>query len=266
MNRIDQKFKDLRADNKKAFIAYVCTGDPDLDFTEKAVLGFDKIGVDIVELGIPFSDPIADGPTIQRASERALKNKVTISKAFALVREIRKRSEIPLVFMSYFNPIFRYGLKRFAKEASASGLDGLIVADLPFEESGTLSEITSNNGIVNIPLVAPTTGKARLKKILKAAEGFIYYVSLTGITGARKGLPGKLIQKLKFIKSLTAKPICVGFGISGPFQIKKIKAFCDGVIVGSAIVDTIEENLAKKDLLEKVLYFTKLLIRAAKKE
>lgn len=266
MNRIDQKFKDLRDDNKKAFIAYICTGDPDLDFTEKAVLGFDKIGVDIVELGIPFSDPIADGPTIQRASERALKNKVTISKAFALVRELRKKSKIPLIFMSYFNPIFRYGLKRFAKEAASSGLDGVIVPDLPFEESETLSKITDSSGIVNIPLVAPTTEKDRLKKILKATQGFIYYVSLTGITGARKGLSSELIQRLKFIKSLTAKPICVGFGISKPFQIRKIKAFCDGVIVGSAIIDVIEKNLHKRDLTKKVLCFTKTLIRAAKSD
>lgn len=265
MSRLDKKFIELKKDNKKAFIAYVCTGDPDLDFTKKVVLGFDKIGVDIVELGIPFSDPIADGPTIQRASERALKNKVTLSKAFTLVRELRKKSEIPLVFMSYFNPMFRYGLKSFVKEAASSGLDGVIMADLPFEESETLSRITGSSGIVNIPLVAPTTEVDRLKKILRAAQGFIYYVSLTGITGARKGLSSELIQNLKFIKSLTDKPICVGFGISKPFQIRRIKAFCDGVIVGSAIIDVIEKSLNKKDLLKKVLYFTKSLIKATKK-
>lgn len=264
MNRLDKKFIDLKNKNKKAFITYICTGDPDLDFTKKAVLGFDKIGVDIVELGIPFSDPIADGPTIQRASGRALRNKITISKALALVREIRKRSEIPLVFMSYFNPIFRYGLKRFAKEAASSGLDGVIVADLPFEESKALYEILKSYDIANIFLIAPTTKKERLSKILKRAEGFIYYISLTGITGARKKLSVELGKKLKFIKSLTGKPICVGFGISQALQIKKIKAFCDGVIVGSAIIDVIEKNIDKKDLTKKILYFTKTLIRATK--
>lgn len=264
MNRIDKKFKDLRQNNQKAFIAYICAGDPNADFTEKLVLELDRIGVDIVELGIPFSDPIADGPTIQRSSERALKNNFTIYKAIDIVRRIRKRSEIPIVFMGYYNPIFRYGLNNFFKNSSASGLDGLIIADVPFEESGDISKLASRYGIDNISLVAPTTGEDRLRGILKEARGFIYYISLTGITGARKSLSLGLIQKIKVMKSITEKPVCVGFGISEPIQIKKIRNFCDGVIIGSAIINVIEKNLKNKDLLKKISCFTRRLIVALK--
>ncbi len=264
MNRIEQKFTKLKEKKQKAFIAYICAGDPNLSFTEKLVIEFDRIGVDVVELGIPFSDPIADGPTIQRASERALKNGTTIVDVLKLVKKIRKISAIPIVFMGYFNPLLRYGLKRFVKDAVLCGVDGLIVADLPFEESDTLIELARAHGLAHIPLVAPTTKKSRLKHITRSATGFVYYISLTGITGARKKLSNKLLKKLRFVKSVTRKPVCTGFGISYPHQIKDMKKLCDGVIVGSAIIDVIEKNITKKNSLSKVSSFTNKLARATK--
>ncbi len=262
MNRIDNKFDDLRKKKKKAFVVYICAGDPDLKFTEKLVLELDKSGVDIIELGVPFSDPLADGPTIQRASQRALKNKVNLDKIFSLVRSLRKRTDIPIVLMGYYNPIFDYKIERFVKKAKDSGCDGVIIPDLIPEEAGLLISSAKERDFSTIFLAAPTSKPKRLKVIAERSTGFIYYVSLSGVTGARKTLSAHIRGHIKDIKRLSKKPVCVGFGVSTPEQVKSLGAFCDGVIVGSAVINRIENNLAdKRKAMKEVVAFAKKLAK-----
>ena len=257
-NRIDRKFKELKAKRQKAFIAYITTGDPSLAMTAKLVRSLEKSGVDIIELGIPFSDPLADGPTIQAASMRALRRRITLKKAFGMVRKLRPKTGIPIAFMTYYNPILRYGLNRFIDDCKRSGVDGVIVPDLPYEEAGELVRLGLRKGIATINLVAPTSTVKRIREIAKRSTGFIYYVSLTGVTGARKKLSQELKARLKTVRSISPKPICVGFGISTPGQAKEAAKISDGVIVGSAIVKIIETNLSnKKALLLRVERFSK---------
>lgn len=259
MNRINQKFRQLRKDDKKAFIVYIMAGDPDLKTTFELILELEKQGVDIFELGVPFSDPIADGPTIQRASLRALKNTIDLSDIFSLVSNLRKISEVPIVLMSYFNPIFRCGINNFVRYAKKSGIDGVIIPDLIPEEAGLLVKTGKAYDFSTIFLASPTSNLERLKKIIKVSSGFIYYVSLTGVTGARKILPPNLKEEVLRIKNITHKPVCVGFGISRPEQVKEILKFSDGVVVGSAIVEVIEKNLGKKSFFKEVGEFVKFL-------
>ena len=249
MNRIDKKFKDLKKAGRKAFIAYITAGDPSLGMTGKIVLALEKSGVDIIELGIPFSDPIADGPTIQAASGRALAKKASLKKIFAMARNLRRRTEIPLVFMTYYNPVFKFGLGKFFKTCRAAGIDGVIVPDLSIEEAGEAAALGKKNGIAVIFLVAPTSPRKRIEEIAARSRGFIYYVSLTGVTGARKKLPPELFANVRAIKSVTNKPVAVGFGISNAKQARSIAKVADGVIVGSAIVKIIGE---KKDTISRV--------------
>ncbi|MFA5088512.1 MAG: tryptophan synthase subunit alpha [Candidatus Omnitrophota bacterium] len=251
-NRIKKKFETLRAKGKKAFIAFITAGDPSLKTTEELVLSFEHSGVDIVELGVPFSDPLADGPTIQAASQRALNNGVTLQKILDTVRHIRKRSSIPLALMSYYNPIFHYGEKQFMAEAGKAGVDGLIVPDLPPEEAGSLIKLARQNCIATVFFLSPTTTLKRMKGIVRISDGFIYYVSLTGVTGARQKLPDTIVKNVKLAKRLTDKPICVGFGISTAAQVKLIAQVADGVIVGSAIVQEIFKNKGKNNLVRDV--------------
>lgn len=262
MNRIDKKFKELKKKSTKAFIAFIMAGDPSLSATKKLVFELEAQGVDIVELGIPFSDPLADGPTIQRSSERALKHKTTINSVSNLVRAIRPHTQIPIVFLTYYNLIHHYGLERFVQKASSSGVDGVIVPDLPPEESNQLRRIAKKKEFSVIHLAAPTSSKERLKKIANSSTGFIYYVSLTGTTGARKELPQELSSSLIKLKRMTKMPICVGFGISTPQQVKRISKIADGVIVGSAIIKVIEKNRKSKNLVKKVGNFVKRLTSA----
>ena len=260
-NRIDRKFKELKAKRQKAFIAYITTGDPSLAMTAKLVQSLEKSGVDIIELGIPFSDPLADGPTIQAASMRALRRRITLKKAFGMVRKLRPKTGIPIAFMTYYNPILRYGLNRFIDDCKRSGVDGVIVPDLPYEEAGELVRLGLRKEIATINLVAPTSTVKRIREIAKRSTGFIYYVSLTGVTGARKKLSQELKGRLKTVRSLKLnKPVCVGFGISTPGQAKEVAKISDGVIVGSAIVKIIETNLKnEKALLLRVERFAKSL-------
>ncbi len=259
MNRIDKKFKELKKKKKKASIVYLTVGYPNIDTTEKLVLELAKQGVDIFELGMPFSDPLADGPVIQESSTFALRHNINLESVFSLTKRLRKKINNPIVTMGYFNPILSYGQERFAKAARLSGLDGAIVPDLPIEESGELRKAIHRQKLYLIDFLAPTTDSSRVRKIAKSAGGFIYYVSLTGVTGARNKLPKDIVKRLKYLKKIVKIPICVGFGISQKKQFVAITKFCDGAIIGSAIIKKIKENLGKKNLVSKVASFTKNL-------
>lgn len=262
MNRIDEKFKELKGRGRKAFIVYICAGDPDLNTTKQLVLGLDRVGVDIIELGVPFSDPLADGPTIQKASQRALKNRVNLPKIFSLIKSLRRMVEIPLVLMTYYNPVYKYGVKRFVEDAKIAGADGVIVPDLSPEEAGELISASKRNMFNTIFLAAPTSTRERIRLIAEKSSGFIYYVSLTGVTGARKKLPAQIREHIRQIKRITNKPVCVGFGVSTPEQVRDLSRFCDGVIVGSAIINKLESSLSdKKRIPDKVVAFVKSLIK-----
>ncbi len=256
-NRIDLKFQELKVKRKKAFIVFITAGFPNLKMTENLVLGLEEAGVDIIELGVPFSDPLADGPTIQESSQKALRGHVTLDKILHTVRNIRKKSSIPIALMSYYNPIFRYGENKFVINAKEAGVDGLIVPDLPLEEAKGLIKAAKRYHMAMVFFLSPTTTTQRIKKIVRASTGFIYYVSLTGVTGARSKLPRTITQNVRFAKQFTDKPICVGFGVSTPHQVKTISSLADGVIVGSAIIKEITKNIGKKDLSHRVTRFVR---------
>ena len=255
MNRIEEKFKTLRKEHKKAFIAFITAGYPNLAATQNLLLEFTRIGVDIVELGVPFSDPMADGPVIQEASQAALKKKVNLRMILNLVKRARRHTGIPICLMTYYNPIFCFGEEKFAAAAVRSGVDGVIIPDLPPDEGKSFLNTARKHGLDVICFIAPTTSLKRIKYITGIARGFIYYVSLTGVTGARSQLPKDLINQLERIKKLTDKPVCAGFGVSTPQQVKKIHQAADGVIVGSAIVKKIKENINRTDLTKRVSAF-----------
>jgi tryptophan synthase alpha chain len=261
MNRIDKKFRELR--RRPAFIPYLTAGYPDLLTTEKLIYKLKEAGADIIELGVPFSDPVADGLTIQASSQWALNRGVTLKKILKLVRRLRKKTPLPIVLMSYYNPVLHYG-KKFLKEAAAAGVDGLIIPDLPVEESVALSQAAAASSLNLILLAAPTTPTPRLKKIISLTRGYLYYVSLTGVTGERKQLPAGLQGQLKYLKKISRTPVAVGFGFSRPAQLKKIKNLVGGVIVGSAIIGVMSKNLKKKRpvLIKKTLEFCQSLKKA----
>jgi tryptophan synthase alpha chain len=262
MNRIEKKFLELKKQHKKAFVAFITAGYPDLGVTGKLIKEFDRIGVDIIELGVPFSDPMADGPIIQEASCDALKNKVHLQDILELVKKVRRCVSMPICLMTYYNPVFCFGEGRFVKTALGCGVDGVIVPDLPPEEAGDFIAKAAKSGLDMICFVSPTTSRKRIKYISGMASGFLYYVSLTGVTGVRSSLPQDLAKHLREIKGITKKPVCVGFGVSKPQQVKQIFKIADGVIVGSAIVNKIKENKGKPDLVRKVTDFVSSLRRA----
>ncbi len=240
MNRIDAVFKQLRRKKEKALIAYLTVGFPSVGMLPGLVDACADAGVDLLELGVPFSDPLADGPTIQAASERALKQGVSPALVLQQVKQLRRRKiTMPIVLMTYYNPVLHYGLQRFCRDCEASGVDGLIVPDLPPEEAGELIKAARATGLEVIFLAAPTSPRERLTRLVKASTGFIYYVSLTGVTGARKSLPAQIASHVRAIKGMTHLPVCVGFGISKPAQVQEIVRVADGAIVGSALVDLI---------------------------
>jgi len=259
MSRIGEKFKELKKKREKAFIAFLTAGDPDLKITESLVVELERRGVDIIELGVPFSDPLADGPTIQAASERALKNKVSLKDVLRLVKTLRNRVGLPLILF-----VHRYGLEKFAKAAAKAGVDGVIVPDLPPEEGKELKVYLGRVGLDTIFLVAPTSTSQRIRLVAGNSTGFIYYVSLTGVTGARDGLMKTVEPALRKIRRFTKKPIAVGFGISNPHQVKEVVSFAEGVIVGSSIVRRIEENLSDRNLVRQVAEFVERLVLASK--
>ncbi|MGE5196969.1 MAG: tryptophan synthase subunit alpha, partial [Deltaproteobacteria bacterium] len=241
MNRIDRQFLHLRKNNKKAFIAFITCGYPNLKVTEMLVKELARNSVDIIELGVPFSDPMADGPLIQEASQSALKKNVNLPDILRMVKRLRKQVDIPLCLMTYYNPIFCFGPEKFAKAASACGVDGVIVPDLTLEEAKPFIRAMSGFGLEVILFIAPTTALKRIRVISRMAKGFIYYVSLTGVTGPRQNLPHDLAAKLRQIKKITRKPVCVGFGVAGKEQVRQVYKISDGVIVGSAIIRKIKE-------------------------
>ncbi|TRZ96434.1 tryptophan synthase subunit alpha [bacterium] len=259
MNRIEKKFRDLKKENRKAFIVFITAGYPDLEVTRKLILEFSKEGVDIIELGIPFSDPLADGPIIQEASQVALKNNVHLRDILSLVKKIRRQVDTPIVFMTYYNPLFCFGEERFVRAAKDCGVDGVIIPDLPPEEGRSFLDLASKSCIDTILFISPTTTQARMKFISYLSRGFIYYVSLTGVTGPRQRLPMDLKYNISIVKKLTNKPICVGFGVSSRKQVEQIYRIADGVIIGSAIVKKIRDNIGKSDLIEKTVNFVKSL-------
>jgi tryptophan synthase alpha chain len=242
MNRIEKVFRKLRKDKKKAFIPYIMAGDPTLERTKETVLLCEQCGADIVELGVPFSDPLADGPTIQRAAERALEAGVTLRKVIGLVRQLRLKTQVPLVLMTYYNPVFKYGVEGFVRDAVDAGVDGLIIPDLPPDEAGDLLGCTDPEALAVIFLLAPTSTPQRIKKIAHVSKGFIYYVSMTGITGSRLALDASLQTSIESVRRTTRKPVAVGFGISTPEEAGTVARFADGVIVGSAIVRRLHES------------------------
>ena len=261
MNRIDRKFKELRKARKKAFIAYITAGDPGLSKTVELVLALEKAGADIIELGVPFSDPLADGPTIQNASFRALQKGTTPLKILAAVKKIRRSSEVPLALMTYYNPVFHFGEEKLVLAAKAAGVDGLIVPDLPVEEARTLRRVATASDLATVFFLAPTTPKARIPAITKASTGFIYFLSVAGVTGARTSVPPDLRQHIRLVRTFTDKPICVGFGISTAAQVRSVGRVADGVIVGSAIVKKVEEYAGCRDMVERVARFVQTLKR-----
>lgn len=255
MTRIEARFQKLKAEGRKAFIPYITAGDPDLDTTGKLILALEEAGADIIELGIPFSDPIADGPVIQRATERALANHVSLRNVLQLGVEIRQRSSIPLLIFSYFNPLLNYGLERLAADASKAGFDGILASDLPVEESGEFSNVMQASGLNTVFLVAPTSSAERIRRIAGASTGFLYAVSRTGVTGERQELDGDLKGFLATLRSQTAVPIAVGFGISTPQHVQAVWQEADGAVVGSAIVREIEKYAGQPDLVTRVAGF-----------
>jgi tryptophan synthase alpha chain len=263
-NRIDSAFVKLRADGKRAFIPYIAAGDPSLDITEELVLAFDEAGCDVVELGIPFSDPIADGPSVQRATERALAAGVTVERILRTVERVRRSSDIPLSFMTYYNPIFHYGVDEFCVAAKQAGMDGLIVPDLAVEEADELIPSARAQDIATTFLVAPTSTEERMDRIADMSRGFIYAVSLLGVTGARNTVSPDLPGLMERVRARTDKPVCVGFGISNPEQARAVAEISDGSIVGSAIVNTIEAHVGQATLVSATQAFVGTLVDAVK--
>ena len=259
MSRIAKKFKDLKKSGKKAFIAFITAGFPSLPVTEKLIYEFDRIGVDILELGVPFSDPLADGPVIQEASQEALKKNTHLVDILKLVKKARKKTEMPICLMTYYNPVFCFPDSKFIREAKRCGVDGVIIPDLPPEEGRSFIKAAKSQGLDTICFLSPTSGKKRIKLVSRAAQGFIYYVSLTGVTGARNKLPEDIRKNINLIKRYTRKPVCVGFGVSTPSQAREIKKIADGVIIGSAIIKKIKENSGSPDLIKRVAGFVKSL-------
>lgn len=265
MNRIDQKFQELRQQGTRAFMPYLCAGDPTPELTPKLILALEAAGADLIELGVPFSDPIADGPTIQRASERALSHQISLQQILAMVARLREQTEIPIALMSYYNPIFRMGEARFCAAAQAAGVDGLIIPDLPPEQAGPLLETAPQSGLSTVFLVAPTSPPERIAMIASVSTGFIYCVSVTGVTGARTLLSDEIAPMLAALRSYTDKPVAVGFGVSTPAQATQVAALADGVIVGSAIVNVIEANMGDESgLLTAVERFASELAAGTK--
>ncbi len=251
-NRIDRAFARLKQEGRKGLIPFLAAGDPSLAVTEALVKEFEARGADLVELGVPFSDPLADGVVNQRAYQRALAAGASLGRILDLTARIRRHSEVPVVLMSYVNPIHRFGLERFPAAARDAGVDGLILSDCPPEEMDGILEALGKAGVHPVLLVAPTSPDRRISLISARSRGYIYYVSLRGVTGPRDRLPADLTEGILRIRALTEQPLAVGFGISTPAQAKEVAALVDAVIVGSAIVARVEASIGRPDLVREV--------------
>ena len=264
MNRIDQRFAQLRAAQQKGFVVYIGAGDPTLEATRQLALAFDKAGVDVLELGVPFSDPLADGLVNQLAAQRGLESGTTPKKVLETVAAIRRESQVPIVLYIYFNLIHRQGLKQFIDDAARAGVDGLLVLDLPPEESENYETLMAAAGLCNIYLIAPTTPEERMELIARRARGFIYYVSREGVTGMQSKVSDTIALMTAKIRAHTKLPIAVGFGISNPEQAKLVAQHAEAIVVGSAIVQQIAEHGHSADLVAVVKEFVRSLVRAVK--
>lgn len=252
MSHIYQTLDALRARGRKALITFVTAGDPDLATSERIVHALIESGVDLIELGFPFSDPMADGPVIQLASERALAAGTTLRGVLAMVARVRQHSNVPIVLMGYYNPIFSYGPEAFARDAAAAGVDGLLLVDLPPEEAGELHPLLKAAGLDLITLLAPTTDEARATRLAAGGEGFLYYVSMTGVTGSKQVDAGAIAVAVETLKALSPVPVAVGFGVSTPDDARAVAGIADAVVVGSALVRLIAEHSGSPGLLDEV--------------
>jgi len=261
MNRIEEKFAFLKKQGKKALMTFITAGDPDMAMTGELVLAMAGSGADIIELGVPFSDPLADGPVIQASSRRALDKNASLHSILGLVKKLRKRTDVPLVLMSYLNPVWRYGIADFVSSCESNGVDGVIVPDLVPEEASVLIRSARKKNISTIFLVSPTTSSERTALIAARCTGFVYYVSLTGVTGTKAALSDTLVGELDRIRRFVRMPIACGFGISNAAQAGEVSLHADGVIIGSAIVSLIERGRGKKKILADVEKFVSALKR-----
>jgi tryptophan synthase alpha chain len=261
--RIQNKFALLKAKNEKAFIPYITLGDPDLETSCQLILSLEKAGADIVELGVPFSDPVADGPVIQRAAERSLRQGFTLRKALAAITELRQQTDLPFLLFSYYNPLFAYGFEALVRDASRSGIDGFLITDLSVEEAQEPARLVKETGLDLVFLAAPTSTDDRIKKIAIYSSGFIYAISRTGVTGIQSELSHSVAPLLKRIRAHSTLPVVVGFGISSPGQVNQVQAVAEGAVVGSAIVRCIEENLGDANLRDKLEHYTRWLREGA---
>ncbi|MDC0267878.1 tryptophan synthase subunit alpha [bacterium] len=262
MNRIEQRFEALRNEGRKGLVVYIGAGDPDLEATRSLALAFDKAGTDVLELGIPFSDPLADGPVNQLAAQRGLDSGTTPVNVLETVRAIRRDSQIPIVFFVYYNLLHRYGLESFIKDSSQAGVDGILILDLPPEESEDYSDLMCASGMCPVFLVAPTTPKERIAAIVKHGRGFIYYVSREGVTGMQTQISAGIGGMTSSIKEQTDLPIAVGFGISNPDQAKEVASMGDAIVVGSAVVHRIGQHGASEQMIPEVAGFVQSLSEA----
>jgi len=252
-------FAKLKNEGRKAFIPFITSGDPDMEMTVRLIPELERAGSSIIELGIPFSDPVADGPTIQRSSERALRHGYHLSDHLDSIRKIRKQSTIPIVLFSYYNPIYQYGLEALARDAQSAGCDGILVTDMTPEESGQYCACFESHELDTIFLAAPTSSADRIAKIARCSRGFVYVVSRAGVTGAQDQLSEELLPTLDRVRSNTTLPVAVGFGISRPEQVRAVWEIADGAVVGSAIVAQMEKHAASSDLPMRIAGFCRWL-------
>jgi tryptophan synthase alpha chain len=255
LGRIGERFSALAARGDAALIPYLTAGDPDLDTTSVLVQAVEAGGADLLEIGVPFSDPMADGPTLQRAFTRSLAAGTSLPRILEMVGSIRKHTEIPIVLFGYYNPFFRYGVDRFAADAQAAGVDGILCVDLPPEEAGEFKCCTDRSDLDLVFLLAPTSGPQRIRKVTGVARGFVYVVSVTGVTGARAQLPAAVPRFVRTVRTATTLPVAVGFGISAPEQAAWVASFADAAVVGSALADLIERHPDRATLPGRVEAF-----------
>jgi tryptophan synthase alpha chain len=264
VNRIERRFRELAARGEKAFIPFIEAGDPTLEFTRRYVLELERAGVDVIELGVPFSDPLADGVVNQEAAQRALRHHVTLKDILSLVEGLREKSEVPLLLFTYYNPVLAYGIEKLAKDGAAAGVDGILCVDLPPEEAGDYVRAFYGAGLSTVFLLAPTSTDERIERIAKSSTGFVYYVSRTGVTGERDNIEEAVRGMVGKIKAHTDLPVAVGFGVSKPEHAREIASYADGVVVGSAIVRLIGELGEKDDAPATVGEFVRTLVKATK--
>jgi tryptophan synthase alpha chain len=261
MSRLATRFNALQAEQSKALVTFITAGDPNLAVTEEIIYLLEEAGSDVIELGVPFSDPMADGPTIQLSSERALASETTLYGILELVTKVRKRSQIPIILMGYLNPLFAYGYDRFCQDAACAGVDGLLIVDMPPEESRELTIHAKKHDVDVIFLLTPTSDASRIATVDKLGSGFVYYVTVTGVTGARSSVSASLAQELARVKEVISIPVMAGFGISTPEQAGEVAKLADGVVVGSAIVKLFEQ-FSGEELKQRLRHYVAELKQA----